>query len=97
MKETWFSETSGVVGRDGLRRPVRTRWPNRWRRPSSRDMWRDARETSELWRERRVEGSSSSDSAAVKSVDTLFSSVGTAEVGGELLSLELVVEAASDG
>jgi len=33
----------------------------------------------------------------VKSVETLFSSVGTKEVGGELLSLELVVEAASDG
>lgn len=33
----------------------------------------------------------------MKSVETLFSSVGTKEVGGELLSLELVVEAASDG
>jgi hypothetical protein len=61
-------------------------------------MWREARETSELWRERRVEGSSSSDSGCVlKSVETLLSSVGTAEVGGELLSLELAVDAVSEG
>ena len=81
-----------------MSRPVRTRWPKRWRRPSSRDMWREARLTSELCRERRVEGSSSSDSGCVlKSVDVLFSSVGTADVGGELLSFELVMDAVSEG
>jgi hypothetical protein len=61
-------------------------------------MCREARLTSELWRERRVEGSSSSDSGCVlKSVDVLFSIVGTADVGGELLSFELVVDAVSEG